>query len=156
MAPISWFNTIAEPVESATAGSSVTITGPHTFKAGYGWLQMYTTKDTQEFKLEPIGDEDSESGKITGEMFNPGDDAIKAEFARHIKNHQCIVVTKSLEGRQLQWGTKELGVKIAPSYTTAKVSGGKRGMTYAVSGYQLGLLIYEGALPLKADAVVTP
>ena len=126
------------------AGDSVTIDGSHTFKPGKGFIQAYSTQDTSQFKLDPVGERDGRGKKATGEFFNPGNTKVAAEFDRIIKNRSCIVLVQTPEGVTLQFGGKGLGLEVLGSYDTGKQSGGRRGFMYKCEGYQNGLQFYEG------------
>lgn len=155
VAPLLWFalngvqKTIDPPVNP---GDSVTIAGDHLFKAGFGFVECYATQDSSEPKISTIGDIDGYGGKVEFEFFHPGIKKEAGEFARWIRNTPCIVLTQTQDGKWLQWGTEGLGMSIPSDFSLAKLSGGRRGYTYKVTGYQAGLLYYEGAIALKRDA----
>lgn len=134
-------------------GDSVTIDGDHSFKEGKGFYELYGTQDSAEFKLTTVGEIDGYGGKVEGEFFFPGTKKEAAEFAKRVRNVPVVIVTKSQDGVKHQWGSKGLGLTVPSDFTTAKLSGGRRGFIFKVSGYQSSLLFYEGVLPLKRDYV---
>ncbi|WP_210519913.1 hypothetical protein [Hymenobacter terricola] len=136
---------IIQGFKTTTAvGDSVTINGSHTFLAALGFIQVYSTQDTAMFKLDPVGERDGRGKKVAGEFFNPGNTKVAAEFDRIIKNRSCIVLVQTPDGTWLQFGGKGLGLEVLGSFDTGKLSGGRRGFTYKVEGYQNGLQFYEG------------
>jgi hypothetical protein len=128
------------------AGDSVTIDGSHTFKEGKGFVQVYTTQDTAQFKLGNVGERDGRGKKATGEFFNPGNTKVAAEFDRIIKNRSCIVLVQTPDGQCLQFGGAGLGLEVLGEWDSAKLSGGRRGFMYKCEGYQNGLQFYEGGI----------
>jgi hypothetical protein len=148
---------------TTAVGDSVTIDGSHTFKPGKGFINCYTTQDTNTFKLDPVGERDGRGKKIGLEFFHPGNSKAVAEFDRQIKNRSAIVLVETPDGEFLQLGSQGLGLEILGSYDTGKLSGGRRGFTFKGEGYQNGVLFYEGDITRpdgsKIDAltgVVTP
>lgn len=137
-------------------GDSVTIDGAHTFKEGKGFIEAYGTEDSAEFKITTVGEPDGYGGKIEGEFFYPGTKKQAVEFARHAKNHKWVAITKTQDGIKHQWGTKGLGLTIVGDFTTGKLSGGRRGYLFKVTGYQASPLFYEGDIALKREIVVGP
>ncbi|WP_187261308.1 hypothetical protein [Pontibacter beigongshangensis] len=133
-------------------GDSVTIDGDHEFKEGEGFVECYATQDSAEPKITTVGEIDGYGGKVEFEFFHPGVKKEAAEFARWIRNSSCIILVKTQDGVTLQFGTKGLGMSIPSDFSLAKLSGGRRGYTFKVTGYQSGVLYYEGAIALKRDA----
>ncbi len=155
VAPLLWFLAAGlKGVKTTTEpGDSVTIDGTHEFKAGLGFVECYATQDSSEPKITTIGEIDGYGGQVEFEFFHPGVKKEAAEFARWIRNTPCVVITRTQDGKLLQWGTKGLGMSIPSDFSLAKLSGGRRGYTFKVTGYQAGLLYYEGDITLKRDAV---
>lgn len=160
VAPIEWFDEIADFKKTNNAGDSVTIDGSHTFKvnpdattpgAKYGFLKVYSTLDTAQLKLDPTGERDGRGYKASLEFFNPGSGKPAAEFTRIIKNSSCIILVKTPDGIVQQVGLEGLGAEIVGSYDTGKLSGGRRGTTYKAEAYQNGNQFYEGTIDLLPD-----
>jgi hypothetical protein len=141
---------------TTAAGDSVTIDGSHTFKAGKGFIQVYSTQDTAQFKLGNVGERDGRGKKATGEFFNPGNTEVAAEFDRVIKNHSCIVLVSTPDGKVLQFGGAGLGLEVLGEWDSAKLSGGRRGFLYKCDGYQNGLQFYKGAITLRDGSTINP
>ncbi len=157
IAPIDWFDDIADFKTTNGPGDSVTIDGSHTFKvnpnattpgAKYGFLKVYSTLDTAQFKLDPTGERDGRGYKSSLEFFNPGSGKEAAEFARIIKNSSCIILVKTADGQVQQMGAEGLGAEIVASYDSGKLSGGRRGNTFKAEAYQQGNQYYEGTIDL--------
>lgn len=142
--------------KTAGVGDSVTIDGTHNFEAGKGFIEGYATDDSAEFKVTTVGEADGYGGKIEGEFFYPGTKKQAIEFARWAKNLKWIFITQTPDGIKHQWGTKGLGVTIVGDFTTGKLSGGRRGYLFKVTGYQASPLFYEGDILLKRDGGVAP
>ncbi|WP_310395715.1 hypothetical protein [Hymenobacter sp.] len=141
---------------TTAAGDSVTIDGSHLFKPGKGFIQVYTTQDTAQFKLGNVGERDGRGKKATGEFFNPGNSKLAAEFDRIIKNRSCIVLVQTPDSEVLQFGGAGLGLEVLGEYDSAKLSGGRRGFMYKCEGYQNGLQFYEGAITLRDGSSINP
>jgi len=155
VAPIEWFDKIADFKTTNAPGDSVTIDGSHTFLPNpatpgkdYGFLKVYSTLDTAQLKLDPTGERDGRGYKASLDFFNPGSGKEAAEFTRIIKNSSCIILVKTPDGKIQQVGAEGLGAEIVGSYDTGKLSGGRRGTTYKAEAYQQGNQFYEGTIDL--------
>lgn len=159
-APESWFTTIQKPTNAGTTpGDSVTIATAHVFEAGKGWIEMYSTLDFSELKLDPVGERDGRLFKGTIPLFFPGNDPAAAELAAQLKNEPGILLVEELDGngtRYIQCGSEGLGVELIPAYTSGKVSGTRRGWTFTGEFYSMRQYFYEAAIALKRDVVVVP
>ncbi|QCR23084.1 hypothetical protein [Pontibacter sp. SGAir0037] len=140
---------IKEPGEDG-----VTIATPHEFKPGEGFSEIYVTLDSNQFNLATTGERDSRGKSVGGEFFHPGNTKAAAQFDRVTKNQSGILLVKTPDGVVLQAGTKGLPVEISGTYGSGQLSSGRRGWTFAIAGYQNGMMFYEGAIALKRDAVV--
>ncbi|MDX5511363.1 MAG: hypothetical protein LPK01_04010 [Hymenobacteraceae bacterium] len=152
VAPEDWFLSIKKAKVTTDPGDSVTIDGDHTFKTGHGWLELYSTLDAGDFKLDAIGERDGRSFKGTLPLFYPGSDKVAAEQVAELKNKSCIVIVELTDGVYVQCGSEGLGVELVGSWAAAKVSGGRRGWTINGEYYAMRQYFYEGALPLKSVA----
>jgi hypothetical protein len=155
IAPVDWFEKIADFKTTTEPGDSVTIDGSHTFLPNpdtvgknYGFIKVYSTLDTAQLKLDPTGERDGRGYKASLEFFNPGSGKEAAEFTRIIKNYNCIILVKTPDGKVQQVGAEGLGAEIVGSYDTGKLSGGKRGTTFKAEAYQQGNQFYEGTIDL--------
>ncbi|QHL87420.1 hypothetical protein GU926_08215 [Nibribacter ruber] len=137
-------------------GDEVTIDGAHTFADGKGFSEVYATMDSAELKLDPVGDPDGTGFKGSFEFFHPGTSKEAAVFARKVKNKNCIMIVPQADGTKIQLGSKGLGVRITPSYSSGKLSGGRRGWTFKCEYYTNLLAFYEGDIVLKSAVVVGP
>ncbi|QNF34354.1 hypothetical protein HUW51_17090 [Adhaeribacter swui] len=146
VAPERDFLAIKDTKKTTAPGDEVTIDGSHTFKPGKGFTEVYGTLDSSENKLEAVGERDGRSQKGTFEFFYPGNAKEAAVFARRVKNLACILIVEELDGIKLQLGSKGLGIEIVGSYTSAKVSGGRRGWTFKGEYYTNKQLFYEGEI----------
>jgi len=163
IAPLIWFSLIKGFKTTTQPGDSVTIDGSHQFLPGFGFIKAYGTNDSAELKLDPTGERDGRGKKATFEFFNPGNTPEAAEFDRTIKNLDCIVLLQTPDGVVQQVGADGLGCEILGSYTSGKLSGGRRGYTFKGEAYQNGNQFYKGEIVLKdgssvnaATGVVTP
>ena len=158
IAPVEWFETIKGFKTSTGTGDSVTIDGSHSFKDDpanpgkkYGFLKAYSTLDTAQLKLAPIGERDGRGYKSTLQFFNPGNSPESAEFMRIIKNHNNLILVRTPDGVVQQMGSEDLPAEIVGAYDSGKLSGGRRGTTYDAEAYQNGPIFYEGAIDTKPE-----
>ena len=149
IAPVEWFATIKGFKTTTGVGDSVTIDGDHTFLLGFGFLKAYSTLDTAQYKLAPVGDRDGRGYKADLEFFNPGNSPESAEFMRIIKNHNNIILVRTPDGVVQQMGSEDLPAEIVGSYDSGKLSGGRRGTIYKAEAYQNGPVFYPGEITIK-------
>jgi hypothetical protein len=132
----------------------VTIAGPHVFKSGEGFHELYITLDSNELKMETTGERDGRGKSVTLEFFHPGNSVEVAQFDRVVKNTSGILLIETPDGEVIQVGSAGLGTEITGAFTSGKLSGGRRGWTFTAQAYQNGMQFYSGAIALKRDAVV--
>jgi hypothetical protein len=158
-APESYFETIKRTKTTNLPGDSVTIDGAHAFKNGKGFLEMYSTLDFSELKLDPVGERDGRSFKGSIPLFYPGNEKEAAEQAAQLKNEPGILLVEEMDGngvRYIQCGSEGLGVELIPGYTSGKPSGGRRGWTFTGEFFAQKQYFYEGAIALKNAPAVEP
>ncbi|MFC6999583.1 hypothetical protein [Rufibacter roseus] len=139
---------------SAVATDEVTIDGAHAFEATKGFHPVYMTPDSEELKLEAVGERDGRGQKGTLEFFYPGSEKEGAVFARRVKNLSCIMLVETVEGNRLQLGGPGRGVEITGSYSSGKQSGGRRGWTFKCEYFTTGLHFYEGEVKLFDQTIL--
>lgn len=158
LAPLADFQTIKGLKAPGAPGDSVTINGSHVFNATKGWIPVYSTLKSAKTMMEAFAEIGVSGAKVTGELFRPGTSKLDAEFARQAQNEDFILLLKDINNhsdgskRFLQFGSEEIPVAIKVSHDSATVDSGKKGFTFKIETYQLGLQFYEGTDPDTALA----
>lgn len=148
IAPVRDFASIATPTDSGNMdGSSVTITGDHTFNVGRGWIRMYSTLASAQLIAETIGERDGRGHRLELNAFRPGVGAQNIEFANKALYDEFVILVETLEGEFLQMGTERLAVECTgASMDTGNVEGsGRKGYTFTFETFG-SPYVYEGTI----------
>jgi len=150
IAPVRDFDTIEEPTDTGLMdGSSVKITGDHTFVATKGWLKMYTTLETAQLIAETIGERDGRGHRLELTAFRPGVGAENIEFANKAIGDEFLILVETLEGDYIQVGRERLAAECtASNMDTGTVGGGRKGYSFTFETFGSPLL-YEGVITEK-------
>jgi hypothetical protein len=153
VAPRSYFalDGLKKPADDpAVPGSSIRITEAHTFLAGKGWEELYTTLDTGELTGESVGERDSRTTNPKVVAMHPGLYAEALEFGEKAKGDEFIVLVEQLDSTFVQLGQDGLECDITYSFGSGKVSGGYNGLTFNIESFG-PVFIYEGAITMKPE-----
>lgn len=147
VAPVRDFATFAVPTDSGNMdGSSVLITGDHTFEAGRGWIPMYSTLESAQLIAETIGERDGRGHRLELTAFRPGVGAQNIEFANKALYDEFIILVETLEGQFLQMGTERMGVECTgAAMDTGTVGSGRKGYTFTFDTFG-SPYVYEGVI----------
>ena len=147
LAPVRDFDALQVPTDSGLMdGSSVTIAGDHTFQAGRGWIQMYTTLESAQLIAETVGERDGRGQRLELTAFRPGVKAVNIEFAKKATYDRFILLVETLEGDYVQMGSKTLAVECtSANMDTGTVGGGRKGYTFTFDTFD-GPFVYQGAI----------
>lgn len=145
------FKKIAKAPKTGTVpGETAIIADDHEFRdTTDGWAKVYLTLDSNQLKADITGERDGRGVKITFDGFHPGNDAVKLEFMRVVKNLGLLMLVPDADGNYFQVGAEGLPVELAPSYDSGKLSSGRRGFGVKGEAYATGLYLYKGAIKEK-------
>lgn len=144
--PKSWVTAFGTFSVGTNPGDSMKITAAHTFEAGKGWLQLYTTPKTLEAIATQVGETDSQGANIECMGFHPGMEASMAEFMAN--EDEFYVMVKDIfcpTPRYIHMGTECLAAwKEGWVWKSGKAGGeGKKGFDVKFMSYQSGMYFYE-------------
>ena len=149
VAPSRLFTAIATPAAAGAGdGDTIEITGNHTFAAPDGFVELYTTLDTQELVAEMVGERDSRILNPKFDCFHPGIYKELLEFGNWAKDDEFIVLVQLLDGTYVQLGNEDVGCDITYKLGSGKNSGGGKGATFTVETFGTPY-IYAGVVTLK-------
>ena len=145
------FKIIAKAPKTGTVpGETAIIADDHIFSdPADGWAKVYLTLDSNQLKADIVGERDGRGLKITFEGFHPGNDAIKLEFMRVIKNLGLLMLVPDADGNYFQVGAQGLPVELSPGFDSGKLSAGRRGFGVKGEAYATGLFLYQGVIKEK-------
>ena len=145
------FSKIAKaPKVGLNPGDTAIIADDHEFTdPAEGWAKVYLTLDSNQLKADIVGERDGRGLKITFDGFHPGNDAVKLEFFRVVKNLGLIMLVPDADGNFFQVGSEGLPVELTPGYDSGKLSSGRRGFSVKGEAYATGLYLYKGAIKVK-------
>lgn len=157
LAPYSWFDTLATPVNDGTPGSSITSTAAHTFKAGdnNGFLKFQLAPDKNSLGGNPVGDKALRKMNVQATIFVPGSYAIAHEQIQRLLNVPLIVLIKDGDCSQnmfYQLGNSCKQAYINPTFTTGTDADGNKGYNVVIDA-ATKILIHT---PAAAPTVFTP
>lgn len=113
-ARVSDFESIA-PIPALGAATSLTeaatITGPHTFAVGKGFFKISTLPETGLVETANEGEKGSKTNKNSYAATLPGNTARNRGFIRKYQNVGMIFIVKTIDGQQVQ-----IGSKVSPAY----------------------------------------
>ena len=134
-APVSHFDAIGEiKADPTTFAEGGEIETAHTFKAGKGWLKLYSTEDTSGLMDESVGERDGKSFKNKVTVFHPGTKSAVLGLIRYLNNTGVIFLAQESEGAFRQVGSRRFPAKIDSSTVdTATTTDGRKGCTFEIS-----------------------
>jgi hypothetical protein len=128
----------------------VTISSPHTFVAGKGFIELYASRDSNSLTYEANEELDRTGGDLMVEAFYPGDEpeiiALLAEAT--VRNWIALVEPMQQSGFFYQLGQENLWAAVRGSFATGTLTGDRKGSTYMVSSYDRSLLFYRGVVTM--------
>jgi hypothetical protein len=158
VADASWFNVVAKcdnikdtpTYDPADMAGLVTISGNHTFLTGKGFIELYSTRDTNSLTYEANEELDRTGGELMIEAFYPGDEpeiiALLAEAT--VRNWIALVEPMQQSGFFYQLGQENLWAAVRGSFSTGTLTGDRKGSTYMVSSYDRSLIFYRGIVTM--------
>lgn len=151
VAPKEWFDSIKKP-----AADSVEITQTHTFLPGKGFISIYNSLESGEFKSESKGGIDGRYQAQMYEGFVPGIRPVVMNVARVIQNVESITLIRDNNGNVIQIGSDEYPAYISFASKTGKVGGDDvAGYDMKVESYGIGTLFYKGVITKLPDGNIS-
>lgn len=150
-----WFDTIAKPENDLNSSTfdpltnfegTVQITDSHTFKVGFGFLDIYCTFDVGDYDSEMPPGNDHNGSYHTVKFFIPGIDAKKLALVRNAQNYKWIVIIETIDGKFMQIGTEHLWADIIGKFKLPNPSGDRRGSEMQAKAFQIHPILYSGEL----------
>ena len=158
VALLSWFSLIAAPKplqdittplnEGTTFEEISEITGPHTFKTGYGFMTIEAIQEEVEIASDPIGTKKGMLFENKATINVAGSNAKLLGFGRWVKNKDVIVLIEEVgTGNVRQIGAERFAASIKVSGKIEKNGEGTNIQTYEVSDKQVYMApIYKGVI----------
>lgn len=124
---------------------------------GAGFVRIYATYKTANFKADVTGSEDGRVFKLSGDFFHPGNDEAMAQFARATMNTPGVLIFQDSEGQLVIMGDKVHPMYVSPSYSSGKKPDDARGWTCKFEGYATrAISYYKGTIPEAATTPTAP
>lgn len=150
-----WFNTIARVANDMNSPTftplidfegTVEIRDSHTFKAGFGFMEVYCTFDKGSYKVDEPKNNDQNGGMHTVTGFIPGAYTNKMAFLRNAQNYNWICLVKTMQDVYLQVGIQDLWARISAGFQINNTTGDVSGFPITVKAFMASPIIYSGTI----------
>lgn len=149
LAPISAFETIQKRTNYGQPSETNVIAAAHTFKAGEGFIKVYSSMDSGKLTTETIGSNGSKSSKKTLAFNYPGTSIEVEAFAEKAINDDWIALTELPDGNLVQLGEEGIAAQISKGFDTGTTASSVNAQSFTVEAYAPGLTFYPFAIDLK-------
>ena len=154
LAEVGWFDVLQNTVrqlndslpDDRESAELLRITADHTFKAGKGFIELYTTMDTGQLALPPAPARDQSGSMASIQVFYPGNDLDAMGFLYVAQNFEWIVLVTAPNGKVFQLGRAGLTCSVRPSYNTNTLTGERAGMAVTIEAFMIRPIVYEGVI----------
>jgi hypothetical protein len=135
----------AAPVAPADIEANGVLVGDLVMKAGRRAFTFYSTDDTSELKMSPVGEVDGKSFEMALTVFNPGLKKKILGFMNAAKNENLFFIVSDSDGQYYILGDKLRAAKFESGEVgTGKATGDRKGATLTFKFKTNNLRAYIG------------
>jgi hypothetical protein len=133
------------PAAPANIEADGVLTGDVIMKAGKRAFTFYSTDDTSELKMNPVGEVDGKSFEMVLTIFNPGLKKKILGFMNAAKNENLFFIVQDSDGQYYLLGDSLRAAKYdSGEVGTGKATSDRKGVTLTFKFKTNNLRVYEG------------